>query len=122
MIEHGAPYVIRDEEQFDLYAKRLFELTGKDDPTPAEMEAIELLSMLIDNYQRTNYPLPAVSPVEALRFLMDQNGMKQRDLADLLDCSVPAVSLILSGDRNLTVPHIRVLAERFHVSASVFLA
>jgi HTH-type transcriptional regulator/antitoxin HigA len=121
MIEQGAPRIIRSEAELARYSQTLFQLTAKDEPSEAEVEAIDLLSLLIERYEAERYPLPKASPVEVLRFLMDQHGLQQRDLGEVLGCSAPTVSLILSGTRNLTIPHIRALAERFNVPASVFL-
>lgn len=58
--------------------------------------------------------------MEVLRFLMEQHGLRQRDLAPEIG-SESLVSLILAGKRNLTIGHIHALAERFHVPASVFV-
>ena len=60
------------------------------------------------------------SPIEVLKFLMEQNGLQQQDLTGELG-SESNVSLILSGKRNLTVPHVQRLSRRFGVPASLFL-
>lgn len=122
MMEQGAPRIIRTDEELARYTRDLFELTAQDEPTDAELEAIDLLSMLIERYERQQYPLPQASPIEVLRFLMDRHGLKQKDLVRILDCSESSVSLMLHGARNLTVPYIRALSAYFHVPGSVFLA
>jgi HTH-type transcriptional regulator/antitoxin HigA len=63
--------------------------------------------------------VPDASPAEVLRFLLDQNGLNQRDVAEELG-SETTVSLVLSGKRQLTRDHIARLSQRFHVSPSVF--
>lgn len=63
--------------------------------------------------------MPDASPAEVLRFLLDQNGLNQRDVAEELG-SETTVSLVLSGKRQLTRDHIARLSQRFHVSPSVF--
>ena len=60
------------------------------------------------------------SPIEVLKFLMEQNGLQQQDLTGELGRE-SNVSLILSGKRNLTVPHVQRLSRRFGVPASLFL-
>ena len=79
-----------------------------------------MLDLLIGTYEGEKYPTPAAAPVEVLRFLLERNGLKQADLVPQLG-SLPLISQILSGKRNLTVAHIRALAERFQVSPEVFL-
>jgi HTH-type transcriptional regulator/antitoxin HigA len=120
MIEKGAPRVIHTEEELDQYAKALFRLTAKDNPTPSELQAVELLTMLVEQYEDRIHPIPSASPVDVLRYLMDRHDLKQKDLVPELG-SESNVSQILSGARNLTLPHIYALAARFSVPASAFV-
>jgi HTH-type transcriptional regulator/antitoxin HigA len=121
MIERGAPHVIHNDEELEVYTKALFSLTSIDHPNSAQAQAIELLSLLIERYESRRYPIPAADPVTVLRFLMDQNGLSQRDIVQDIG-SESLVSMIMNGQRNLTVDHIRNLSARFQVSASVFIA
>lgn len=119
MIEQGAPHLIRSEEQLEIYTKALFRLTELPNPTPSQVEAIELLTVLIERYEEQHFAVPEASPADVLRFLLDQHGLKQRDLAsDLGGESV--VSEVLSGKRKLNASHIDLLSKRFHVSPAVF--
>ena len=121
MIERGAPHLIHSEEQLKAYTKALFRLTALAKPTSSQLDAIDLLTLLIERYEEENYKLPNASPVEVLKFLLEQHGLKQRDLAaDLGGESV--VSEVLSGRRKLNTTHIKRLSTRFHVSPSVFFA
>jgi HTH-type transcriptional regulator / antitoxin HigA len=119
MIRQGAPHLIHSDEELAVYSAALFDLTGKSDPTQEEEEAIELLTLLVDRYETQRYPLPDVGPAEMLRFLLDQNGLSQRDVAEELG-SESTVSLVLSGTRSLNRDHIARLSARFHVSPAVF--
>ncbi len=119
MIERGAPHLIRSEEQLAAYTRALYKLTAEPRTTPAQMEAIELLTLLIERYEEEHYTVPEASPADVLRFLLEQHGLKQRDLAaDLGGESV--VSEVLSGKRKLNASHIEQLSKRFHVSPAVF--
>jgi len=119
MIERGAPHLIRSEEQLEAYTKALYRLTAEPRPTPAQVEAIELLTLLIERYEEEHYSLPAASAADVLRFLLSQHGLKQRDIAaDLGGESV--VSEVLSGKRKLNAAHIESLSKRFRVSPAVF--
>jgi len=55
MIERGAPHLIRSEEQLAAYTKALYLLTAEPHPTLAQVEAIELLTLLIERYEEENY-------------------------------------------------------------------
>lgn len=120
MVKRGAPRVIRDDSELKEYTDALFHLTAKGRPSRAEQDAIDLLSLLIERYESERFVLPNASPLDVLRFLMDQHGVTQRELSMDLG-SESLVSLILAGKRNLTVSHMHALAKRFHVPASVFL-
>jgi HTH-type transcriptional regulator/antitoxin HigA len=119
MIRQGAPHLIHSDEELAKYTKALFKLTAKSHPTPEEEEAIELLTLLIERYEAERYPVPDADPIDVLRFLLDRNGLSQRDIAAELG-SESTVSLVLSGKRRLNRDHIARLSRRFHVSPSVF--
>jgi len=119
MIERGAPHLIRSEAQLAAYTMALYKLTSEEKPTRAQVEAIELLTLLIERYEEENFAVPKASPAEVLRFLLDRHGLRQRDLAaDVGGESV--VSEILSGKRKLNAAHIEGLSKRFKVSPAVF--
>lgn len=77
-----------------------------------------VVSDLIYAYDQRHYPQREVHGVDLLRFLMEQHGLRQNQLPEIGTQSV--VSEILSGKRDLTVNHIRGLAERFHLSPAAF--
>jgi HTH-type transcriptional regulator/antitoxin HigA len=121
MIERGAPHLIHSEKQLEEYTKALFRLTSEPSPTPAQVEAIELLTLLIERYEAEHFSVPAASPAQVLRFLLDRHGLKQRDLATELG-GESVVSEVLSGKRKLDATHIEQLSQRFHVSPAVFFS
>lgn len=119
MIERGAPHVIHSEKQLAAYTKALYRLTAEPRPTPAQVKAIELLTLLIERYEEEHYAVPQASPADVLRFLIERHGLKQRDLAAELG-GESVVSEVLSGKRRLSTAHIGQLSKRFHVSPAVF--
>lgn len=119
MIRRGAPRVIHNEEELAEYTEALFELTAKPDPTADEEEAIELMTLLVERYEQERYPVAEAEPVDVLRYLLERNGLSQRDIAPELG-SESTVSLVLSGKRQLNRDHIARLSRRFKVSPAVF--
>ncbi|MGA2876671.1 MAG: helix-turn-helix domain-containing protein, partial [Nitrososphaerales archaeon] len=111
--------LIHSDEELAEYTRTLFELTAKADPTPDEEEAIELMTLLVERYEQEHYPVPEAEPAEVLRFLLEQNGLSQRDIAAELG-SESTVSLVLSGKRQLNRDHIARLSRRFNVLPAVF--
>jgi len=80
---------------------------------------VDTLGTLIEAYERDHVAIPPVSGVAALRFLMEQHGLRQSDLPEIGTQGV--VSELLAGKRELTSRHIAALRDRFGVSADVFL-
>jgi HTH-type transcriptional regulator/antitoxin HigA len=119
MIERGAPHVIRSEEQLEAYTKALYQLTSVRRPTDAQVEAIELLTLLIERYEEEHYSVPEASAADILRFLLARHGLRQRDIAAELG-GESVVSEILAGKRKLNTNHIEQLSKRFHVTPAVF--
>lgn len=121
MIAKGAPRVIRNDRELEEYTEALFRLTAIDNPSESELEAIDLLTLLVERYEREHYAIPAADPVSVVRFLIEKQGLTQRDLIPQFG-SESAVSMFLAGQRKLTVGQIRKLAARFQLPADVFLA
>jgi len=114
------PRVIRSEEQNESYINALYELEQHHDHwSPEEAELADLFTLLIEDYEEKHHQLPKASPLEMIEFLMDQNGLKQKDLADVFG-TPSIVSEVLNGKRELNKEHIRRLSERFHVSPEMF--
>ncbi|MBB5059183.1 HTH-type transcriptional regulator/antitoxin HigA [Granulicella aggregans] len=119
MIRAGAPRLIHTDEELAEYTEALFGLTAKAERSREDEEAIELLTVLVDRYESERYPMPEAKPAEVLRFLLDQNGLSQRDIAGEMG-GESIVSLVLAGKRKLNRDHIARLSRRFRVSPAVF--
>ena len=121
MIAHGAPRVIHNDEELEAYTDALFRLTALASPSDTEVEAIELLTLLVERYEQEHYPIPAADPIAVLRLLIDRQGLTQRDLIPQFG-SESAVSMFLAGQRQLTLEQLRRLSARFQLPADLFLA
>jgi len=113
------PTVIRSEDENEHSTAILYDLDQRAESlTPAERELADLLTLLIEDFESKHYALPKASPVEAIRFLMEQHGLKQKDLLDIFS-SASVTSEVLSGKRELSKEHIRRLCDRFSISADL---
>lgn len=121
MIAKGAPRVIHNDDELEEYTKALFRLTALENPSSDEVEAIELLTLLVERYEREHYSVPAADPVSVVRFLIDQQNLTQRDLIPQFGTE-SAVSMFLSGQRNLTLVQVRKLSERFKLPVDLFIS
>lgn len=113
------PRVIQDDAQNAEYASRLEDLVFKGALTPAEEELVELLTLLVEDYEQRRFPVGAATPMEVLQELLAAHALKQKDLADVFGAE-STVSAVLSGKRPLTRDHIAKLSRRFNVSPAVF--
>lgn len=120
MIAHGAPHIIHNDKELEAYTDALFELTTLKRPSASEREAIDLLTLLIERYEQEHYPFPAADPVSLVRFLIDNEGLNQRDLIPEFG-SESAVSIFLGGRRKLNLHQVRALRVRFKLPADAFL-
>lgn len=96
----------------------LLDEAGSNEKHPA-MGLIDMVGDLIENYEAAHHPLPDVTGVQALKFLMEQHGLKQNDMREIGSQGV--VSEILTGKRDLNIRQIRALSERFGVSPATFV-
>jgi len=100
---------IRTNHDLELAKERLANLI-RSNQEGAFSDEIEVLSTLIEHYERATIPMAATSPVEAIRFRMDQQGLTPRQLEPFIG-SRARVSEVLSGKRQLTLDMIRSLQE-----------
>ncbi|HEV2221405.1 MAG TPA: helix-turn-helix domain-containing protein [Candidatus Acidoferrales bacterium] len=120
LLKKVPPKVIRTERENDMYTEILYDLDRRSKTlTPAEKEIAELLTLLIKDFEEKRYQLPRAKPLEALRFLIEQHGLKQKDLVDVFG-TPSIVSEVLNGKRELNKDHIKRLSVRFHVSPELF--
>lgn len=86
-------------------------------------EAVELdaLATLVDAYERKNFPVPPLDPIEAIKIRCEELGWTRRDLEPLIG-SRARVSEVLAGKRSLTLAMIRKLHEALQVPAEILIA
>lgn len=89
-------------------------------PGTAEGDELEVLGILVDEYERRHFPIDAPDPIEAVKFRMEQLGLTQKDLADLVG-SRSRASEILSGARPLSLRLIRLLNRTLGIPADVLI-
>ena len=111
---------IRDDAHLDAAVAVVDRLLDKDDRSPAEEMYLDALTDLVETYEEVHVAIPARSGVDALRFLMEANDLRQVDLVPVLGRK-SLVSEVLSGKRPLTLTHVKKLADYFRVSPAVFI-
>jgi HTH-type transcriptional regulator/antitoxin HigA len=110
---------IRNEKDYQSALKRL-ELIFDAKKDSENGDELEILSILIDRYENENFPIGLPDPIEAIKFRMEQMGMKQKDLAEVVGFK-SRVSEILSKKRKLTLDMIRKLNTTLHIPTEVLV-
>ncbi|HED37496.1 MAG TPA: helix-turn-helix domain-containing protein [Ignavibacteria bacterium] len=80
---------------------------------------METIGNLIENYEAQEYKIKESSPIESLKYLMQEHGLKQSDLKEIGSQGV--VSEILTGKRTLNIEQVKKISNKFHVSPLVFI-
>lgn len=86
-----------------------------------EVDELSVLAELVEAYEAKHFPIALPTPVEAIRFRMEQAGLEPRDLEPYIG-SRGKVSEVLSGKQPLTLPMIRALHKHLGIPAEVLLA
>lgn len=111
--------VIKSEDEYQSALARFERMLAV-----SEMERpyddMELLSVLIEQYETINYPIDPPDPIEAIKFRMEQTGLTQKDLIPYIG-SRSKVSEVLSGKRELTLAMIRSLNKHLGIPAEVLI-
>ena len=81
---------------------------------------LDVVSVFVRDYEERNVAMPDAEPAAVLRFLMEQHGLRQRDVAQIFG-SQSNVSEVLSGKREINARQARALGKRFGVSPAVFI-
>jgi HTH-type transcriptional regulator/antitoxin HigA len=111
---------IRDNEHLDAAVAIIDHLIDKPVRSAAEEAYLGALTDLVETYEDAHVAIPARTGLDALRFLMEANGLKQADLVPVLGRKL-LVSEVLAGKRRLALSHVRRLADFFGVSADTFI-
>ncbi len=119
-LDRRTPTVITSEAQLEDYTNKLIELQERGRLSAEDKGYVRVLAALIEKYENEKYPIAASSPEEVLRELIEQNGLRQKDLVPLLGTET-VVSEIVNGKRRLSVPNMIKLGKRFRVSPAIFL-
>lgn len=112
---------VGNDEEHASAMERVDYLIGKDDLTLEESSELDVLSTLIESYEKKRWPLDCeISPVDAIKVAMEEKGLKQVDLVPLFG-NKSQVSAIMNGRRPLTVKYIRILSKELHIPSKILL-
>ena len=114
------PKPIQSERELETATALLLELDERTDLSPEEAALAEVLTVLIEDYEDKHYPLPDVPPHEALKALMEDRGLKHKDIWPVLG-NKGAATEILNGRRSISKAQAERLAEFLRVPIDLFV-
>lgn len=114
-------FIIRNERDHKQVVKMLDDLIDivGDNQKHELFGLMEVLGIIIENYESEDESFNDVDGADALKYLMGEHGLQQKDMSEIGSQGV--VSETLSGKRKLNVSQIKKLSKRFNVSPAVFL-
>jgi HTH-type transcriptional regulator/antitoxin HigA len=112
---------IKNGVQYESALARIFELMRKSIKAESkESETLEVLSILVKEYELDHYPMPKPLPLEATKFRLKQMGMSEAQLPDIRGYRSGKFE-ILSGKRKSSLTMIRKLNEVLHIPAEILI-
>lgn len=110
---------IRNEKDYQNALERL-EVIFDSKKGTKEGDELEIRAILIDNYENEHFPIGMPDPISAIKFRMEQMGMKQKDMIDLVGFKC-RVSEIMNNKRKLTLDMIRKLSASLNIPTEVLI-
>jgi len=111
--------VLKTENDYNRASIRMMEIFHSEPNTP-ESDELDLLIVLIRDYDDRHYQLPELDALEIIKYKMQEKGMKAKDLEPIIG-SKGHISAILSGKREITLKMAQKLKNYFSIPAEVFL-
>jgi len=113
--------IIKSEKDYQAAMSRLSELLSRDlKPGSKDEDELELLALVVHDFERQTVPLVKVDPIESILFRMDQMGLTRKDLMQYIG-SISKVSEVLSRKRPLSLPMIRRLHQGLDIPADILI-
>lgn len=112
---------IKNNSGYEVALERAYSLMQLDLAAESEdSDELEVLSILIKEYENEHYPMPKPHPIEAIKFRLDQMGISESELSEILGTR-SGKSEILSGKRKLSLSMIRKLNEKLKIPAELLI-
>ncbi len=120
LLAKSLPRPIHTEAEHTRLTEILLDLDEREDLSPEEEALAEVLTLLIEDYEEKYHPLPDVPPVDALNALMEERGLKHKDIWPVLG-NKGAATEVLAGRRSISKAQAKRLAEFLRVPLELFV-
>lgn len=110
---------IRNDADHEAALAKIEKLWNAEEGTP-DADTLEVLAILVEDYENKRWPVPQVAPLEVLRYAVTEMGRSQSELAELLG-SRSRASELLNGKRQLTIEAVRKISSAWSISAELLV-
>jgi HTH-type transcriptional regulator/antitoxin HigA len=114
------PRPIQTEKENQRAVALLEELDLREDLSPEEEQLAELLTLLIEDFEERRYAMKPAPPLEMLKVLMEDRGLRHKDIWPVFG-NKGLASEVLNGKRAISKAQAKKLAEYFHVPVELFI-
>lgn len=121
LVARFVPRTIHGEDDYQSALAIIDDLLAKSELNAAEADYLELITQLVVTFEQKNHPVDDVRGIDALRVLMAEHSLRQKDLVEVFKTESIA-SEVLSGKRDLNKSQIEKLATKFSVSPAIFFS
>lgn len=115
----GQYKILKSEADYQKAVDRTIEIFDAE-PGTSDFDELEVLLLLVKDYEDKHYPIPMPDPIEAIKIKMEQDGLKNKDLMPYIG-SEGHVSAVLSRKKNLTLEMARSLNAKLGIPPEVFI-
>lgn len=112
---------IKTEQEYEFALKKLETIFHAKPNTP-EGDLLEVLSLLVHEYEQKQYKIEPLSPLEALKYEMEERGLSQTGLAKRMGMSKSTISEIMNGKKQMSINFMKFLYNELGIPAHILLA
>ena len=113
--------VLQNEEEYDAATARIYALMQAEiAPNSEQGQELQLLALIVEEYERKHYPVPPPDPIEAIKFRLEQMGLSETELTKILGGRQRKYD-ILHKRRKLSLAMIRKLNKQLHIPAETLI-
>lgn len=113
--------LIKTEQDYEKALKQL-ETIFQAKPNTPEGDLLEVLSLLIHEYEQKHYKIEPLGPLEALKYEMEEQGLSQTGLAKRMGMSKSTISEIMNGKKQMSINFMKFLHNELGIPAHILLA
>lgn len=114
--------IIKNKRQYEQYLNWVdVQFDKKVKANTPQGEKLQVVLLLIQQYEDTNYPIPLPDPIDAIKIKMDELGLKNKDLVGIVG-SKGYVSSLLNKKKPLTLELAKLFHQEFNIPAEVLLS